>query len=188
MGRPRQFDVDVALDRAVAVFWRKGYAQTTPQDLVDELGIGKGSLYHTFSSKHALFEQALRRYGEWRVAGLAAVLEGPGPVRARLRTALERVVRAGHHPPGCLAVSSAAALGGVDPAATDLVVAVFDRMEGALRAAVEEGQRGGEIDSSRDPGDLASLLLATVVGLSVTAKTGDSERSRRVVDAVMASL
>lgn len=188
VGRPRQFDADVAVDQAVEVFWDKGYASTTPQDLADRLGIGKGSLYNAFTSKHALFEQALRRYGERRVAGLAEALEGPGPVRERLRAALERIADADQGRRGCLAVNSAAQLGGADAVVTGMVTGVFDRMEQAFLAAVEEGQRNGEISACRDPRELASLLLATAIGMSVTARTGGSQRMQRVIGAMMASL
>lgn len=192
MGRPKQFEPDAAIDKAVDVFWRKGYALTTPQDLVDELGIGKGSLYNTFTSKHALFEQALRRYGENRIAGLVEVLEGPGSVRARIRAALERLVDAYLADPrrrGCLAVNTAAELAGVDAAAAKIVRGVFDRMESAFQAAIEEGQRGGEIDADRDSREVASLLLNATIGMSVVAKTADSpDRLLRVVDAVLTTL
>jgi TetR/AcrR family transcriptional repressor of nem operon len=192
VGRPKQFDPDAAVDRAVELFWHKGYFSTTPQDLVDELGIGKGSLYNAFASKHALFVRALRCYGERRVVGLVEVLEGAGSVRARLRSALEMLVDADLADPshrGCLAVNTAAELGGVDMVATDVVRGVFDRMESAFQGAVEEGQRSGEIDASRDPREVASLLLSSAVGMSVVAKTADGPRRlRRVVDAVMATL
>ena len=192
MGRPKQFEPDAAIDKAVDVFWRKGYASTTPQDLVQELGIGKGSLYNTFTSKHALFEQALRRYGENRVAGLVEVLEGPGPVRTRLRAALKKLVDTYLDDPcrrGCLAVNTAAELAGVDETATEIVRGVFDRMESAFQAAIEEGQRGGEIDPDRDSREAASLLLNATIGMRVVAKTADGpDRLRRVVDAVIAAL
>ncbi|GAB3835943.1 TetR/AcrR family transcriptional regulator [Dactylosporangium cerinum] len=91
MGRPKQFDPDVAVNKAMELFWRKGFAETTPQDLVAELGIGKGSLYSTFFSKRALFDLALQRYVEMRVAGVVETLERPGPVTERLRVALLRL-------------------------------------------------------------------------------------------------
>jgi TetR/AcrR family transcriptional regulator, transcriptional repressor for nem operon len=191
MGRPKQFDPDTAVDRAVEVFWRKGYAATTPQDLVEALDIGKGSLYHTFISKHALFERALRRYGENRVAGLVELLEGPGPVRPRLRAALGRLAGTDPADPssrGCLAVNTAAELAGVDDTATEVVRTVLEGMERAFETAIHEGQRSGEIDAARDARQIASLLLTTAVGMSVVAKTAQGpQRLRRVVDAVMAS-
>jgi TetR/AcrR family transcriptional repressor of nem operon len=62
-----QFETGAAVDKAMDLFWRQGYAGTTPQELASELGIGKGSLYNTFESKHALFMRALRRYSERRL-------------------------------------------------------------------------------------------------------------------------
>ncbi|CNF03998.1 TetR family transcriptional regulator [Mycobacterium tuberculosis] len=191
MGRPKQFEPDVAVDQAMRVFWRQGYATTTPQELAQELGIGKGSLYNAFTSKHRLFEMALRRYGEMRVAALEEILERPGPVKPLLRAALQRVAAvpddALRH--GCLAVNTAAELAGKDEIATEVVSAVFARMERALRSAVERARRNGEIDASCDPDGVAGMLLSVVVGMNVLAKTGGEPRQRlRAIDAVLAAL
>lgn len=192
MARPKQFDPEVAVGAAKDLFWRKGYGATTPADLVDALGIGKGSLYNTFASKHALFEQALGRYGDERVAGLTALLSKPGPVKARLHEALERLAApelAELRRHGCLAVNTAAELGEHDEAAAAIVRSVFDRMERALRACIEEGQRTGEIERDGDPKELASVFLTTIIGMSVLAKAADrTGRARRVVNALMAML
>src|SRR6478609_33724 len=96
MGRHKQFNPDLAVASAMDLFWRQGYGATTPAELVDALGIGKGSLYNAFESKRALFERALRRYGDERVAGLLTVLNQPGPVRARLQAAVERLAAPEH--------------------------------------------------------------------------------------------
>jgi TetR/AcrR family transcriptional repressor of nem operon len=190
VGRPKQFDPDVAVDKAMAVFWRKGFAGTTPQDLVGELGIGKGSLYHTFDSKRALFELALRRYVDLRVAGLEATLRGRGSTRSRLRRALLRLaeVDADTAGRGCLAVNTATELAGTDPAAADAVRQLFDRIEDAFAAVIEEGRRRGEIASEHSPRQLASLLLTSFIGMVVVAKVGDAGRMHRVVEAVLAIL
>ncbi|WKX73594.1 TetR/AcrR family transcriptional regulator [Streptomyces sp. XD-27] len=192
MGRPKQFDPDVAIDKAMDVFWRKGYAATTPQDLVDEIGIGKGSLYHAFGSKHALFERALERYRDTRAAQLVELLDRPGPVRPLLREALELLIEIDLGDPdrrGCLAVNTATELAGADEKSTDLVRWMFARTEDALRIAVERGQRAREIDGGRDARAVASLLLATVIGMRVIARTAEGpERLRRVVDAALDAL
>jgi len=192
MGRPRQFDPEVAVDQAMEVFWRKGYAGTTPQDLVDALGIGKGSLYHAFGSKHALFEQALSRYRDSQTRALVHLLEEPGPVKERLRRVLGLLVAGDLADPdrrGCMAVNAAAELGGNDEAATGQVRRMLDLTEGAFRALIEEGQRSGEIAPGRDPAALGSLLLNTVVGLRVLARVAEGpERLERVIDAVVDSL
>ncbi|OLT23886.1 TetR family transcriptional regulator [Actinomadura sp. CNU-125] len=192
MGRPKQFDPDVAVERAMDVFWRKGYAGTSPQDLAVAIGIGKGSLYNTFGSKHALFEQALRRYRDDQAAALVELLEQPGPVKERLREVLEMLVAMDLADPdrrGCLAVNSAAEVASDDPVAAELVRRMLDRTEGAFRALIERGQRAGEIAADRDAAALGSLLANTVVGLRLMVRVAEGpERLDRVIDAVVDSL
>ncbi|SDL39052.1 TetR/AcrR family transcriptional regulator, transcriptional repressor for nem operon [Nonomuraea maritima] len=192
MGRAKQFDPKVAVERAMQVFWRKGYGGTTPQDLVDALGIGKGSLYNAFGSKHRLFEAALECYRDKETATLVAMLEEPGPVKERLRRALTRLAETDLADPdhrGCLAVNTAAEFGRSDESAVRLVRRMFDRTEDAFRAAIEEGQRAGEIRPDRDPRAIGSLLLNTVVGLRVLARVADGpERLSLVIDGVIDTL
>jgi TetR/AcrR family transcriptional repressor of nem operon len=189
MGRPKQFDPDVAVEQAMLVFWRKGYGATTPQDLVEALGIGKGSLYHAFGSKHALFEQALRRYRDGQAAALLEVVEEPGLVKDRLRKMLRYVAEADPADPdrrGCMAVNAAAELADMDEVAAGLVRRMFDRTEEAFRVLIEEGQRTGEIAPDRDPRAVASMLLNTLVGLPLTARIADRpERLTKVIDATI---
>ncbi|ROO89985.1 TetR family transcriptional regulator [Actinocorallia herbida] len=192
MGRPRQFDSDSAVERAMQVFWRKGYGATTPQDLVDELGIGKGSLYNAFGSKHALFEKALLRYRDSQTEALVAMLEEGGPVKERLRKVLMFLVELDLADPdrrGCMAVNTVAELGESDESAMRLVRRMLDRTEEAFRAVVEEGRRDGEIAADVDARAVGSLLLNTVVGLRLICRSAEGpERPTRVVDALLASL
>jgi TetR/AcrR family transcriptional repressor of nem operon len=192
MGRPREFDPDAAVEHAMEVFWRKGYAATTPQDLVDALGIGKGSLYNAFGSKQALFERALHRYRESQVVGLIELLEAPGPVRERLRTALRFLTDMDFADPehrGCMAVNAAAEVAATNARAADLVSRMFERTETAFQALIEEGQRSGEIARDRDASAAASLLLNTVVGLRVLTRIAvGRDRHDRVINAAVAQL
>lgn len=192
MARSKEFDPEVAVDQAMEVFWRKGYGATTPQDLVDALGIGKGSLYNAFGSKHGLFERALRRYRDTQTAALVAMLERPGPVKERLGEALRALAEMDLADPdhrGCLAVNSAAELAGVDREATELVRRMLDRTEDAFRALIQEGQRAGEISPRRDPAALGSMLMNTVVGMRIVARVAEGpERLARVIDATIDAL
>ncbi|MFH7595622.1 TetR/AcrR family transcriptional regulator [Streptomyces racemochromogenes] len=192
MGRPKQFDPDAAVEQAMQVFWRQGYAATTPQDLVDALGIGKGSLYHAFGSKHALFELALRRYRDSQALAVIEALGGDGPVKDRLRAALRMLVEMDLTDPdrrGCMAVNTAAELAGADEVAAELVRRMFDRTEEALRALVEEGRRSGEISAERDARAVGSMLLSTAVGLRLLARVAEGpERLSLVVEATVDSL
>ncbi|MEV5965929.1 TetR/AcrR family transcriptional regulator [Kribbella sp. NPDC051952] len=186
MGRPMKFEAEEVVDKALEVFWRQGFAATTPQNLVDELGIGKGSLYNTFKSKHHLFELALRRYSAKRVAALAEGLEGPEPVLPRLREAMRTLAGIGDHRFGCLIVNSVAELGSADESVAAVAKDLFDQIEAAFRSAIERGQASGEITSVRPAGDSAGALLAAVIGASVLAKSGsDPADLNRTLDAAL---
>ncbi|MFD9904678.1 TetR/AcrR family transcriptional regulator [Streptomyces sp. NPDC059063] len=189
MGRPKQFDPETAVAQAMEVFWRKGYASTTPQDLVDALGIGKGSLYNAFGSKNALFQRALCRYRDGQAQYLIDLLDREGPAKERLRSALELLVDMDLADPdrrGCMAVNTAAELAHADKAAGDVVRAMFTRTEGAFRELIEQGKRAGEIARDRDAADIGSLLLSTVIGLRLTARVADDrDRMHRTIRAVI---
>lgn len=75
MGRPKTFDPEKAVAQAMETFRVHGYAETSPQDLADSIGIGKGSLYHAFGSKHQLFLQSLQRYADTSLVDLRAVMD-----------------------------------------------------------------------------------------------------------------
>lgn len=180
------FDTEETIDKAVEVFWQRGFGATTPQNLVDELGIGKGSLYNTFKSKHHLFQLAIRRYTAHRAAELTEALDGPGPVRPKLRTAMRNLAGVGEHQLGCLIVNSVAELGSSDEAVADVSKEMFDLVQDAFQAAIERGQADGELTSGADPRDAASALLAVVIGTNVLAKAGrDPSQLTRLLDAAL---
>ena len=188
-GRPRQFDDRAAVDAAVEIFWRKGYSATTPQELADELSIGKGSLYNTFKSKANLLSLALHRYSDRKLQALDDELEADGPVRDRIRSALAMLAGIGVHRRGCFAVNSVVELAGTDGDATTVPQQLFDRIEQAFKDAIVRGQQSGELAADRDPSVEASLLLSAVMGASVLARSGaDAERLQRVLAGAVASL
>jgi TetR/AcrR family transcriptional repressor of nem operon len=192
MGRPRLFDLDGAIASALKVFWKAGYGATTPADLLAAIGVGKGSLYNAFGSKHALFEKALRRYGDDRVAGLAGWLATTGSVRQRINGYFERLAAPENEATlrqGCFAANTAAELGRSDPAALKIVRSTFERMEGVLEETLVEGQKRGELDDDLDAKAVASLLLATLVGITVLARVdAPAARTKRIALAVAAFL
>ncbi|ADD43734.1 TetR/AcrR family transcriptional regulator [Stackebrandtia nassauensis] len=182
MGRAKQFDPDVVVDKAMRVFWRDGYAGTTPQRLVDELGIGRGSLYNAFGSKAGLYERALRRYYETETVRLIEILDGAGSPRVRVRAALDLVVTAAladTERRGCMAANAAVEFGQTDATVNHLVRRVFERQEAAFRGAIEEGQRAGEFTTDADASDLAYVLLTTINGIRVLAKANPDEKRLR---------
>jgi TetR/AcrR family transcriptional repressor of nem operon len=192
MGRPRLFDLDAAIGSALEVFWKHGYAATTPAELLEAIGVGKGSFYNAFESKHALFERALERYGDDRVTGLARALSGTGSVRQRVKRYFERLAaseNAGLLRRGCFAANTAGELGGRDPVATKLVRETFGRMERVFEATFTEAQERGELARSLDPKAFAALLLAALVGMTVLARVDEpAARAKRIAQAFTALL
>jgi TetR/AcrR family transcriptional repressor of nem operon len=192
MGRPRLFDLDGAVTSALNAFWERGYGATTPAELLDAIGVGKGSFYNAFGSKHALFEQALRRYGDDRVAGLSRQFADSGPVSQRIKGYLERLAAPENEKTlrrGCFAANTAAELGRRDPVATKIVRGTFERMESVLEATFVDGQKRGELDGALDPKAIASLFLAALIGITVLAKVDSSAaRTKRIALAFAALL
>ncbi|MEV0787918.1 TetR/AcrR family transcriptional regulator [Kribbella sp. NPDC050459] len=189
MGRPMSFDTDDVVDKAVEVFWRQGFGATTPQNLVDALGIGKGSLYNTFKSKHQLFQLAMRRYSELRLAELTEGLDGPGAVRPKLRRAVHGLAGISEHQRGCLVVNAVAELGTSTPEVAEVSKELFSRIEDRFEAAIERGRVSGELQADTEPRDAAGALLAAVIGTNVLTKTGRGPgHLSRLLDAALAAL
>ena len=192
MARTKSFDPEEAVDKAMEVFWRKGYARTTPQDLVDAIGIGRGSLYNAFAGKHDLFERALRRYQARETARLIDLLDGPGSPRERVRAALTLVLAAATGDTerrGCLATNTAVELDPTDEVAGLLVRRIFDRQHEAFRSTLEEGRRAGEFDTDIDPQEAANFLLTTINGMRVLARADPRPaRLAGLIDTAMRAL
>ncbi|MFB7508388.1 TetR/AcrR family transcriptional regulator [Streptomyces broussonetiae] len=192
MARPKEFDPDHVLDAAMDAFWSKGYAATSAQDLVDSTGLGRGSLYNAFSSKHRLFQEALRRYEDKWTTRQEAVLDGPGDIRERIRQVLMTVVEEESlrtpGPRGCLAVNAAVELAGLDPEVTAQVRHIFERVERALYTALARARRDGEIGPDKDPRALALFVLNSLYGLRVLGKTADRAALTGIVDTTLSTL
>ncbi|GLW06476.1 TetR family transcriptional regulator [Microtetraspora sp. NBRC 13810] len=173
MARPRGFDEDRAIDAAMRAFWTAGYEATSTQDLCEATGLGRSSIYNTFKSKHDLFEKALDRYTEERNAAIAEVLDGPLPIREKIRTLLWQSVEphAGD-PLGCLVVNSMIELAPHDPEIAERLRRDRDWRTEALRAALDAGRRAGEIGADKDPRTLADFFVAAVSGMRVAARGG----------------
>ncbi len=184
-----RFETDTAIDKAMDLFWQQGYARTTPQELASQLGIGKGSLYNTFESKHALFMRALQRYSEIRLQYLTDLFSAPGAIRPRLREAMTVLAGVGEHQRGCVMVNAEVELGTADDEVTRIADSLFTGIESVFRRAIARGQESGEFGADRDAGTAASQLLASVIGLSVLVKTGGpSERLGIVLDGIIDEL
>ncbi|MER5266071.1 TetR/AcrR family transcriptional regulator [Actinosynnema sp. NPDC002837] len=179
MPRPKEFDEEQALDAAMRTFWANGYEATSTEDLCRATGLGRSSIYNTFSSKHELFKRALVRYTELMTDNQIALLEdetrSPG---RRLRDLFDAIIagevenRRDDRGIGCLTVNTTVELAGRDPEAAELVEHDQRRRLDALRAVIATGLRDGEFRSGRDPAELARFVNAVIAGIRVAGQGG----------------
>lgn len=192
MGRPREFSDTDAINAAMEVFWSKGYEATSTQDLCQRTGLGRGSLYNAFGSKHQLYKEALCRYAEVGFQSQLEILEQPGSTRDRLRALMTWVIDTDLSDPdhrGCLAINAAVDAGGRDEAVSREVRRQFTRLEQALCYVIAVGQHTGELSTDRDSLQAARFLLSTYYGLRVLGKViQDRDILTDVVEGALAHL
>lgn len=170
--RTKDFEPDEIADAAMQVFWQRGYAATSIQDLVESTGLSRSSLYSTFESKHGLYQQALRRYQTLTMTNVE-LLSGPGTPKALIRQLLLRVADdelADGRQRGCLVANATLELAGHDEAVADLVGYSFQRMQKALEALIRRGQQAGDVAADKNPRALARFFVNTMQGLRVLGK------------------
>ena len=173
MARPKEFDVQAALDVAKAVFWDKGYEATSTEDLRLAMGIGRQSFYDSFGGKRDVFLAALRRYVDERFEGTAHVLESGPPLAGieRLMFAVAEEAPAARAR-GCLGVSSMCELGTADDDVRSLFAESTRRVIDAIAACLQRAKDRGEAPPHVREQDAAAQLHATIVGMRVLAKGG----------------
>jgi TetR/AcrR family transcriptional repressor of nem operon len=186
MGRPKSFDVDEVLDRAVDLFWANGLAATSIEDLVNHLGINRGSLYSTFNSKEELYQRALDRYHQGSMETFRQILADDGrPLRDRLEGLMAMSATSVNHQ-GCFMMNTATERNSGDADCRAVTDAAIDDMSGllleAFEVAAEAGGDGNALaDDGRTPitaGEATTLTLTAMQGLralSTMRRSGTAE-------------
>ena len=182
-GRPREFDIDQALDRAVQLFWRHGYEGTSIADLTEALGITRASLYAAFGSKEALFQRVMDRYesraGTYRhAAQQASALEdsirlwmtGPVELHGDKR-----------NPQGCLGVQGALCVGPLSQAVRGDLAARRRLGELGIRNQLQRARDEGELEAGVQPADLARYVSALIYGMAILSADGANKKELEAV-------
>jgi TetR/AcrR family transcriptional repressor of nem operon len=178
MARPREFDVDDALEKAMHVFWAKGYEGSSLSDLLDAMGIARGSLYKAFKDKHSIYLAALDSYDRLVVGPAVAMLrdaahgDGLKRIRRLLGTAGEAVALRGDRR-GCLLCNAAVDQAPNDPVVRARVLAAIRRVERAIETALSQSAAAQGWPARRRR-ETARQLLNAYMGLRVLAKAGYS--------------
>jgi AcrR family transcriptional regulator len=188
-GRPREFDLDLALDKAIGAFSENGYHATPLGKLTVAMEIAEGSLYKAFRDKRGVFLAAFERYVMLRGERLARELAGARTGRDKVRAILAVYAEYCHGKTGkrgCLVVGSAVDLASSDPEMAKRVAAVLASQERRLVEFTREGQKDGSVCSRVDAAVTARLLLCVVQGMRVLGKTGRSrEEMADLVDSAL---
>jgi len=189
MARHKEFDRDEALHKAMEVFWSRGYEAASIQELVNQMGINRQSLYDTFGDKHALYLQALDRYRQMDFYKLSELLERAGPVKKNLRQLFEGVVEGalcGGERRGCFMGNAMSELAGRCKATAARACSNMAAMEDGFYRALLRGKKDGELKGVRDPRAVARFLYSSVQGLSLMAKA--TQDRRKLEDVVKVTL
>jgi AcrR family transcriptional regulator len=187
-GRPREFDVEKALDRALRVFWRKGYEGATLLNLTKAMGINRPSLYAAFGNKEGLFRKALDRYAEGPAAYVREALNEPTAraVAERLLGGAIDLFADRRNPRGCLMVQGALACGEAAESIRRELVSHRVAREAAVRQRFERALVDGDLPADSDPADLARYVMTVAQGMAVQAAGGATrEELRRVMETAL---
>lgn len=174
-GRPREFDTDAVLDKAITRFSEYGFHGTSISDLNACLGLTSGSIYKAWGDKRGLFLATLDRYIALRTEAIAACLASTSSGRDKIESLLTHYARLSCEAAGltgCLVVETAVELSLADTEIATLITAQQNRREAQLRRLIEEGQMDGSIAKELNPSNLAKLLLTLQQGMRVVGKTG----------------
>lgn len=175
-GRPRTFDTDTVLEKALDLFWRDGYASTSLQALLCHMGISRQSLYNTFGDKRSLFLAALTRYmgmaaeklGPLEAEGaslpeLQAFFAGLGAAKAEATPGAKR---------GCMVGRICMELGSEDPDVAAAVQAFFVRTEKAFENALQNAHDRDQIREDVDVSAVARHFTAVLHGMGLMHRAG----------------
>jgi AcrR family transcriptional regulator len=184
-GRPRAFDPECALQKALELFWRQGYEGTSLSDLTAAMGINRPSLYAAFGNKEKLFRKALDRYLAGPAASVREALEAPTAreVAERLLAGAVQQLSDAAVPAGCLVVQAALTCGAESDPIRQTLADHRSEARRALTRRFDEAVATGDLPAGTNAADLAAYLMTVLHGLAVQSATGLTRAELRAVAA-----
>jgi TetR/AcrR family transcriptional repressor of nem operon len=180
----KSFDEEVAVEKAMEVFWGRGFDSASMAELIAQTGVNRGSLYNAFGGKKTLFVRALLKYDRDRRQALLAELEAlDDPLRA-IGEFFDRIVAStvtDTDRKGCFLFNTVSESGTHDAEVNDIVANGLREIEGFLRRSIEVGQARGDIRKDIDPVSKASALLALSLAIRVLGRSPYSETALRSI-------
>lgn len=189
MARAREFDPQEALGKAMELFWRQGYAETSMRDLVAHTGVAHAGLYSAFGDKRGLYERALQLYADTVISELLEAIETPDASRPEIEKFFADIVaaaREGLFEHGCLLCN---AVGVLEPEIVARFEAYIERVNVAFHAALIRAQKKGEVGADVDIDVLADLMSGSFHGGGLLIRAGwDLDRMERYANAILAQM
>ena len=172
MARKLEFDRDQAMDQALKLFWRRGYAATSLPELLATMGIARSSFYSSFGDKRSLFLECLERFGDRTLTILTDAADAQPPLAAirhffQSTTQATSAQRLAH---GCLMVNSVLELAEVDPGLKAAAQGQLDRIQNTFELLLAEAIEAGELETSHTAGELAEVLMTLNLGIRVQSR------------------
>ena len=180
MGRPREFEIDDAIEKATGLFWRNGYEGTSLSDLTTTIGISPPSFYFAFGSKEGLFRKVIARYFEEQSKFAQAALKKPTPraVARHFLNGFADMATDPLHAPGCLAMNSSLPCTAGDPL-REWLAELREQTRQRFSERFAELRGGEGLPSRMDADSLARLVLVVAWGIAVEAQSGASRKDLR---------
>lgn len=192
MPRVKQFDQQEVLEKAMNLFWIKGYHATSIQDLVDHLNINRASLYDTYGGKKELFEKALDHYMSIHQRQNEILLKNGGTAKDTIRQLLELAVKetlSDKDRKGCFVVNTTTELAACDAAVNERVLVNQRQFVDLFQSLIIRGQAQGEISSEKTPRALALSMYVIFTGLRVVGKAYLSRKDlKSIVEPILTIL
>lgn len=173
MARTKGFNEEEVLDKAVQLFWTKGYNATSANDLVKELGLSRSSLYDTYGDKRTLFINSLKRYRETVVAEMLNMIDNSTNIKQTFKDIFRLIIEQDIEakiPKGCFVVNSAIELSSNDNEIAEIVKLNQYEFERTLEKAILKGQKEGSISNTQNATYLAKFYYNSIVGIRVSMK------------------
>lgn len=179
MARPKEFEPQEALEKAMHQFWAKGYHDTSIRDLVERTGVNYYGLYSEFESKHGLFLAALDWYRNTVTAEIISELKREGPTQQVVSQMFERLLdlmKTADGPVGCLMCNTAVEVAPYDSEAAGKVQAHMKLLRDAFRGRLTKGQQAGSLDKNKNIDALSEYLTTTVYSIGFLTRAGHDNR------------
>jgi AcrR family transcriptional regulator len=188
-GRPRSFDRDVVLERAMQLFWQRGYETTSMSELLKATGLTASSLYGVFGDKETLFLEAVKRYWNGPAQRISEILAQEPTAERAVRRVLERAASNGadpSRPSGCMVALATTNRSPASDHVHEVLAGYRARTEERIRERIERGIVEGDVPISTDAAALARYIQTVMHGLSIYARDAATEdQLRETVDIAM---